>query len=97
MTASLKEGRQIGATIYMPTDKIPTMNWFFGEDQSRYLVCANKNTTEDIIIEAKKQSILAQVIGFTGGSTLTLRNSDAISINELLKAYESWFPTFMKD
>ena len=95
--AALKEGRQIGATIYMPTDNIPPVNWFFGEDQSRYIVCANTDKTDNLIEEAEKQSVSTRVIGFTDSSTLTLRNSDAISIDEIMQAYESWYPAFMKD
>lgn len=95
--ATLKDGHTIGATINIPIDHMHPINWFFGEDQSRYIVCADKDTSENLIKEAKTRNISAIVIGFTGGSTLTLRNSDAISIKKLLKAYESWLPAFMKD
>ena len=49
----------------------------------------------EILQEAELCSIPIEVIGKTGGQTLTVNGSDTISISELSYLHESWLPDYM--
>ena len=93
--AALSEGREIGATIDLPDDSVALHGWLFGEDQARYLISADAATAKSIIEDGEKANIPIKVIGLSGGATLTLRGSDAISLSELQRAHEDWLPNYM--
>ncbi len=94
--AALAEGREIGAAIDLPDGAVSTHGWLFGEDQARYLISADAASAKTIIEDAAKANIPINVIGLSGGATLTLRGSDAISLSELQRAHEDWLPDYME-
>ncbi len=93
--AALSEGREIGATIDLPDGGLPLCAWCFGEDQGRYLVTAPESTAKTILTDATKAEVPIHSIGLSGGATLTLGSSDAISLHELKQAHEEWLPNYM--
>ena len=93
--AALGEGRDIGAQIDLPAGDIPPAAWCFGEDQARYIVTAPENAAQAILDDAAKAKIPINSIGLSGGATLTLGSSDAISLDELKRAHEDWLPDYM--
>jgi len=50
---------------------------------------------KSIIEDGEKANIPIKIIGLSGGATLTLRGSDAISLSELQRAHEDWLPNYM--
>ena len=93
--AALDEGRAIGARIDLPDDGPPPTAWCFGEDQARYIVTAPEEAIQTIFDDAAQKKIIINAIGFSGGSTLTLGPTDAISLDELKHAHEDWLPEYM--
>ena len=86
-------GAEIAVEPRAAPGKIPLHAWLFGEDQARYVV-----TTADpdsLLRAAEWGRVSAARIGVTGGDSLTLVGTGAISINELIAAHESWMPDFM--
>jgi phosphoribosylformylglycinamidine synthase II len=73
-------------------DPIPV---FYGEDQARYVVTIRRDDLDEVQELAETRGIFAPFIGKTGGATVKLGASRAVSIGELQKAHESWFPDFM--
>jgi phosphoribosylformylglycinamidine synthase len=84
----------IGATVNQLNDVSPAMQ-FFGEDQGRYLVAVSHEDLDRVQDAAKAADVFAPWIGTTGGQSLKLGESRAISVADLKTAHESWFPAFM--
>ena len=84
----------IGAKLAPKRINIPLFSWAFGEDQARYIIAANN--TEHILNAARKADVPAEVIGTTGGSTLTLGSLTSISMKELRKCHRHWFEHYMQ-
>ena len=73
-------------------DKIEAL---FGEDQARYLVTCSAAAAEKILAEAATANIPASMVGETGGTAIQLPNL-AVSLDEISKAHEGFFPSFME-
>ena len=94
--AALADGREIGAAIDLPDAGMPVHGWLFGEDQARYIISADAVSAKTIIEDGGKANIPIKVIGLSGGATLTLGGTDAISLRELQRAHEDWLPKYME-
>ena len=82
----------IGAEI-TPPDGAALLPWLFGEDQGRYLVTTAD--AEALIEAARAANIPANVIGRTGGPSLTVTGDDPISMAELDEVHQGWLPGYM--
>jgi phosphoribosylformylglycinamidine synthase subunit PurL len=74
---------------------LPEHAFLFGEDQARYLLTAATGQADAIRVEAKAAGIACEIIGQTGGNTLTLGGAPAILVSELARRHEDWLPQFM--
>ena len=72
---------------------VPGHGYWFGEDQSRYILAVTESA--GFIRAAEAAGIAAVRIGTTGGQDLTLPDGGTISITELTAAHERFFPAFM--
>jgi phosphoribosylformylglycinamidine synthase len=81
----------MGARLEGPDDT----GYWFGEDQGRYLVAVPPGVADTLIESANDASVPVNVIGSTGGDTLTLNDSEHISLSEIRKWHESWLPGLM--
>ena len=84
----------IGAKLTPPKINIPLFSWAFGEDQARYIIAANNS--EHILQAARKADVTAEVVGTTGGSTLTLGSATSISVRELRNCHRNWLEHYMQ-
>jgi phosphoribosylformylglycinamidine synthase len=69
--------------------------FWFGEEQGRYLVTAPAAAAEGIIARAAAAGVPLRRIGTTGGDALTPKGERPILVEELRRAFESWFPAYM--
>jgi phosphoribosylformylglycinamidine synthase len=92
-----REGRRMGLRIEPPESALSLHAWLFGEDQARYVVTTRPDEAPSIWEAAASAGIPASPIGTTGGDTLTLGTANAISLDELKKAHEGWFPAYMSE
>jgi phosphoribosylformylglycinamidine synthase len=83
----------IGAVINRPDGPSP-MVAFFGEDQGRYMVTARQSRAT-LEKRAKQAGIALARIGQTAGSELRLGAARPISVAELRRVHEGWFPSYM--
>ena len=67
----------------------------FGEDQARYVVAVAADTANWLSVNAEGAGVPFRVLGQAGGNALTIGSILSISVDEMKKAHESWFPDFM--
>ena len=84
----------IGASIEV-SPPLPVLAYLFGEDQARYIVTAALETADAIRNAAESAGVACEIIGVTGGDTLTLGFGIAILLRELMQAHEGWLPAYM--
>jgi phosphoribosylformylglycinamidine synthase subunit PurL len=73
----------------------PAHGALFGEDQARYVITCAPSKAAAVQSAAKKAGAPFTIIGTVGGDALTLGEEQPISVDELSRAHESWFPAFM--
>jgi phosphoribosylformylglycinamidine synthase subunit PurL len=83
----------IGASISVPAD-LPDA-FLFGEDQARYILTAVPAQADAIRNAAQAAGIHCEIIGATGGDSLTLGGASAILLDDLARSHEGWLPNFM--
>ncbi|MEJ0095605.1 MAG: phosphoribosylformylglycinamidine synthase subunit PurL [Methylocella sp.] len=84
----------IGATVVAPAS-LPAHAFWFGEDQARYIVTAAPVKAEAIRVAAQAAGVVCEIIGVTGGATLTLNGEAAILLSDLVGNHEEWLPDYM--
>ena len=84
----------IGASIEI-SPSLPTPGFLFGEDQGRYVVTAAPESAAAIRDAAERAGVACEIIGATGGDTLTLGSGTAILLDDLALANEAWLPRYM--
>ena len=84
----------IGASIEI-SPSLPTPGFLFGEDQARYVVTAAPESAGAIRDAAEHAGVACEIIGVTGGDTLTLGSGTAILLDDLALANEAWLPRYM--
>ena len=85
----------IGAIVASAPEDLPLHAFLFGEDQARYLLAVRPDDAADILYEANAIGVPALVLGVTGGDSLILPGGEAISVEKLKAAHESWLPDYM--
>ncbi len=83
----------LGADIEVPDGAPVALDWLFGEDQARYLIQTRDAGT--VLKAASDAGVAANVIGRTGGASLTVAGRNPISVSTLRAAHEGWLPGYM--
>jgi phosphoribosylformylglycinamidine synthase subunit PurL len=68
--------------------------FWFGEDQSRYVLTTTK--PQEVIELAEKDSIPLLHLGRTGGKTLKIANNASMLVLQLIYENERWLPAYME-
>jgi len=66
----------------------------FGEDQGRYLITVTTNDLAGVKAAALSAGLPLEEIGTTGGDAISL-NGARVSLADLRKLHEGWFPAYM--
>ena len=92
--ASVKDAMFLGVKITNPTN-IPDHAFFFGEEQSRYILTSpDANSIMEI---AKRHSVSAKILGkTTKHQELTIDKIGNISLQRCFEINERWLPEYMK-
>ena len=85
----------IGASIEA-SPPLPELGFLFGEDQARYIVTATLENADAIPVAAETAGVACEIIGVTGGATLTLDIGTAILLDDLVRVHEGWLPGYME-
>ena len=87
----------IGASIKVPKSNIKLHEYFFGEDQSRYIIEVMEKNIEKVSKILKDNSIYFNKIGKTQKDYLEVKNEFKVSIKELGKLHKHWFNDYFKE
>ncbi|MGQ4273263.1 phosphoribosylformylglycinamidine synthase subunit PurL [Terrihabitans sp. B22-R8] len=85
----------VGAVIDALPQGLPAHAALFGEDQARYVLTVSDSDANAILEAADAAGVRSMRLGTTGGDHLTLPSGERISINEVQRAHEGWFPAYM--
>ena len=92
--ASVKDAMFLGVKITNPTN-IPDHAFFFGEEQSRYILTSSD--ANSILEIAKKNNVTAKILGkTTKHQELTIDKIGNISIKRCFEINERWLPEYMQ-
>ena len=92
--ASVKDAMFIGVKITNPTN-IPDHAFFFGEEQSRYILTSSD--ANSILEIAKRHNVTAKILGkTTKHQELTIDKIGNISLQRCFEINERWLPEYMK-
>ena len=92
--ASVKDATFLGVKITNPTN-IPDHAFFFGEEQSRYILTSSD--ANSILEIAKKHNVTAKILGkTTKHQELTIDKIGNISLRRCFEINERWLPEYMK-
>jgi phosphoribosylformylglycinamidine synthase len=84
----------IGAAIAAPAGGIAPHEWFFGEDQARYVVTT---TRPDAVGEASRAAgVAATPLGQTGGKAIAVAGAEVVPLERLGKSHEAFLPRLMR-
>ncbi|MCI0466564.1 MAG: phosphoribosylformylglycinamidine synthase subunit PurL [Beijerinckiaceae bacterium] len=99
LAVALAEMAMAGGTGASADDSLslPQNAFFFGEDQGRYIVTAATDNADSIRSEARALGVECEIIGLTGGDTLTLGTGAAILLSDLVGTHEGWLPGYMAE
>jgi phosphoribosylformylglycinamidine synthase len=92
--AEMAMGAGIGATLDAPPAAIPAHGFWFGEDQSRYVLAVAD--AAPVLEAAAAAGVPALRLGQTGGGDLVLADGSAISVAGLRSIHESTLPALME-
>ena len=82
-----------GIALEAPPDGLSAAAFWFGEDQSRYVIAAAD--ASELLEAAHAAGIPARFLGRTGGNELTCPGIVSISLIELREAHERFFASWM--
>jgi len=85
---------KIGAKIKLPSNKITSHEYLFGEDQSRYIIEVEEKDKKNVCEELAKNSIYYEIIGKTQKDNLSIDSEFNIKLSELEKLNSSWFNNY---
>ena len=92
--ASVKDAMFLGVKITNPTN-IPDHAFFFGEEQSRYILTSPD--ANSILEIAKRHNVTAKILGkTTKNQELTIDKIGNISLKRCFEINERWLPEYMK-
>lgn len=89
---ALAAGR--GLNLHTPVKQRKAAFWF-GEDQSRYLVAATPSAADTLLLKAAMAGVQASRLGRFGGPDIILDDKDAVSLLDLSDIFESRLRDYM--
>ena len=87
-------GSKIGAKINKPKKLVNLTEYFFGEDQSRYILEIHENSLPDVDKILKKNNIYYENIGITQDNYFEIEGEMKIDINDLFKINNQWYNNY---
>ena len=92
--AEMSMGTDFGVKIDRPKKLTNSIKYFFGEDQSRYIIEIEKNNLEKTAKILKKNNIFFEIIGTTQMKYFEIQGEFKSDIKELYKINNQWYNNF---
>ncbi len=87
-------GSKLGAKINKPKKLVNLTEYFFGEDQSRYILEIHENSLPDVDKILKKNNIYYENIGITQENYFEIEGEMKIDTNDLFKINNQWYNNY---
>ena len=93
--AEMSMSSGLGLKIYRPKKLKNFYEYFFGEDQGRYIVEIKPENLDNVEDMLKKDSIHFDKLGIIESDQITYGNDLKISIDDIKEGYKNWLKEFM--
>ena len=90
---SIKSGK--GVKLFPLEGLVNKFEYFFGEDQGRYIVEIKPENLKNVENMLIKESIHFDKLGLVEGNKITLENDIKISIEDIKEGYKKWLKEYM--
>ena len=80
--------------IYKPKKLIDSIEYFFGEDQGRYLIEIDKNNRKKIESLLKENNIFSEVIAEVQNDIFEIEKTFSIKVSDLYNSNNQWYHKF---
>ena len=87
-------GSSYGVKINKPKNLTNLSDYFFGEDQGRYILEIDKNNLEKVEKILKNNNIFYENIGLTQEDYFEIEKEMRIGVKELYKINNQWYNNF---
>ena len=84
-----------GININKPKNLINFFEYFFGEDQGRYLIEIEKESLKEVKTILEKNSVYFYEFGSVQEENVTIKDKLNVKIDELIKKNRSWLNNYM--
>ena len=92
--AEMSIGSNIGAKIHKPKRLTNSINYFFGEDQARYIIEVNNEDISKADKILKDNNVFYENIGITQSDFFEIEGELKISNKELFKINNEWYNNY---
>ena len=84
-----------GVTLKKPNHLINSFEYFFGEDQGRYIIEIEKENFNDVTKILGKNSVHYDDLGTVNKNMLIIDEKTKVSIDEIIKSHTNWLTNYM--
>ncbi len=84
-----------GINIKKPENLVNYFEYFFGEDQGRYLIEIEKNDLNEVKSVLDKNSVYFSEIGIIQEKNIVLKDKLNVTVDELIKSNKTWLTNYM--
>jgi phosphoribosylformylglycinamidine synthase len=84
-----------GINIKKPENLVNYFEYFFGEDQGRYLIEIEKNDLNKLKSVLDKNSVYFSEIGIIQEKNIVLKDKLNVTVDELIKSNKTWLTNYM--
>ena len=84
-----------GATLKKTNYLINKFEYFFGEDQGRYIIEIDKNNLQDVIKILSENSVHFDELGTVSDDSLIIDDKSKVLIDDLIKSNTTWLTNYM--
>jgi len=84
-----------GINIKKPENLVNYFEYFFGEDQGRYLIEIEKNDLNKVKSVLDKNSVYFSEVGIIQEKNIVLKDKLNVTIDELIKSNKTWLTNYM--
>ena len=84
----------LGLKIYKPKKLTNSFEYFFGEDQGRYLIEISKNNLKKIGIFLKKNNVFFEIIAKVQNDTFEVEETFNLETKDLLNYNNQWYSKY---
>ena len=85
----------IGISINKPQNLVNFFEYFFGEDQARYLIEIERKDFDKVKTILEKNSVYFSEFGITQEKNIVLKGKINVTIDELVKINKTWLNNYM--